>query len=87
MIRKAVVGVKALSLCKTDYYVNKTKPGDSFMLAKISAATNDVKCPSGGAANSGGTRMPNSMPAVAGPMLMPDELACFTWWINSVAAM
>jgi hypothetical protein len=87
MIRTALVGVKALSLCKTDFYINKSDYTKSFVLAKISSQSEMVQCPSGGAANSGGTRMPNAMPAVAGPMLGSDELACFTWWIQSVAKM
>jgi hypothetical protein len=83
-IRSALVGVKASVLCKSDFYINKTDYKKSFVLAKISSDTDNVQCPSGGAANSGGTRMPNAMPAVAGPKLSDGELACFTWWIQSV---
>jgi hypothetical protein len=85
MIEKAVVGVKGQSLCKTDFYVNKTDYKKSFMLAKVSASGDNVQCPAGGPANGGGTRMPNSMPAVVGTKLTAEELGCFTWWIQSVA--
>jgi hypothetical protein len=84
-IREQLVDVRALSLCKTDYYINRADPAKSFMLAKVLSPTQDVQCPSGGARNSGGTRMPNAMPAIAGPRLDEDEINCYTWWIYEMA--
>jgi hypothetical protein len=69
MIRSLLVGKKGQLYCKNDYYINKTDPSKSFVLAKISADGDMVTCPSGGA---GGLRMPNAMPAVVGPKLGAD---------------
>jgi hypothetical protein len=84
-IQKALVGVKGMVLCKNDSYIDTANPMNSFVLAKIMAPTADVKCPSGGAANSGGTRMPNKTGSAgtAGDPLMPDELDCFKWYVTS----
>jgi hypothetical protein len=85
MIRAALVGQKAQTLCKNDFYINKTDVSKSFVLAKITSDSDKVDCPSGGAAGLGGSRMPNSMPTVAGPKLSDDEIACFTWYVESIA--
>jgi hypothetical protein len=85
MFRMQLVDQKSIVLCKDDYYLNRKNPKLSFMLAKVISQTEDVSCPSGGAANAGGTRMPNSMPAVAGPRLNDAEIACYIWWIEEMA--
>jgi len=91
MIRKQLVGVKAQTLCidkegggaKADFYINKDDVDKSYILAKITSMEDMVTCPNG---EKGGTRMPNSMPTIAGPRLSDDEITCFTWWVKAVAA-
>jgi hypothetical protein len=91
MIRTNTVGKKATLACKTDFYINKTKPADSFMLHKITAEGTTMPCPSdpGGKADAGGTRMPNKdkMPTIPGDRLTDGEIKCFTWWVESVAKL
>jgi hypothetical protein len=87
-IRPALVGVKAALLCKNDYYINKTDPSKSFVLAKITSTTDNLPCPSApmGKADAGGTRMPNKdgSPGTVGDMMAADDIECFTWYINNV---
>jgi hypothetical protein len=89
MIRKTLVNVKAATLCKDDYYVNKTTPAKSFMLMKITAAGDTLDCPTkaaGAKPDLGGTRMPNKegMPGSYGEKLPDGDIECFTWWIENV---
>jgi hypothetical protein len=81
MIKSAMVNKNAATLCKTDKYIDPDNIEKSFVLAKITAEGDKVECPSGG---EGGTRMPNSMAAVAGPRLSDEEIECFTWWVKQV---
>jgi hypothetical protein len=86
MIRTALVGQKALTLCKDDYYIHPTDITKSFMLAKVTAVGDTVTCPSGGTPGSGGSRMPNvpGMPTISGKRLTAAEIECLTWWVGSV---
>jgi hypothetical protein len=59
MIRGSVVGRKAQILCKTESYIDTSDYTKSFMLTKVTALGDSVACASGGAADSGGSRMPN----------------------------
>jgi hypothetical protein len=89
MIKSAMVGKKAMVLCKTDSYVDTTDPSKSFILAKVKAMGDTVVCPSGGKADSGGSRMPNKVGAPAGTVgdpLTDDEVSCLTWWVNQQVA-
>jgi hypothetical protein len=82
MIRTALVGRKSATLCKNDFYIDPSFPERSHFLATVTPLGPKVTCPSGG---EGGTRMPNSMPAVAGPRLKDAEIACLTWYVWQVA--
>jgi hypothetical protein len=89
MIRKTLVNVKSATLCKDDYYVNKTNPAKSFMLMKITADGDTLDCPTtapGAKPDLGGTRMPNKegMPGSYGEKLPAGDIECFTWWIENV---
>jgi hypothetical protein len=83
MIRAALVGKKSQVYCKDDFYINTTDYTKSFMLAKVMAQGESVTCPSGGSANSGGTRMPNKAnePTVVDQRLSDVEIDCFRWWV------
>jgi hypothetical protein len=83
-IRSALVGQKASLKCTNDFYVNRTDPAKSFLLAKVEATAPTVTCPSGG---DGGTRMPNAdgKPTIPGDRLPDDELACLRWWVFEIA--
>jgi hypothetical protein len=84
-IKAALVGKNSATLCKTDFYVNKDDWMKSFVVAKITATGDNLPCPSGGDAKSGGTRMPNSMPTIPGPPLSADEIACFNWFVQEIS--
>lgn len=84
MIRSNLVGKKALTFCKNDFYIDIDHPERSYMLATVTPYETKVTCPSGG---EGGTRMPNSMPTVAGPRLTEEEIDCFRWWVFELAAI
>jgi hypothetical protein len=88
MIRSLLLNVKGTLLCKNDYYVDKAKPANSFVLAKITAMGDYLPCPSAptGKQDAGGTRMPNKdgMPGALGDRLPDGDIECFTWWINNV---
>jgi hypothetical protein len=88
MIRSLLVNVKGTLLCKNDYYIDKTNPSKSFVLAKITAMGDYLPCPSAptGKADAGGTRMPNKdgMPGALGDRLPDGDIECFTWYINNV---
>jgi hypothetical protein len=83
-IRSQLVGVRAVLSCTKDFYVNRSDPAKSFLLAKVEATTDMVTCPSGG---NGGTRMPNAegQTNVPAPRLPDDELACLRWWVFEIA--
>jgi hypothetical protein len=83
-IRSTLVGQRASFNCKQDFYVNRSDPAKSFLLAKVESTTPMVTCPSGG---DGGTRMPNAdgKPGIPGPRLADDELACLRWWVFQIA--
>jgi hypothetical protein len=85
LIRDTLVGRTASLSCKHDFYVNRTDPAKSFLLAKVEATSTKVTCPSGG---DGGTRMPNAdrMPTVPGQRLRDDELECLRWWVFQIAS-
>jgi hypothetical protein len=87
LLRENLVNVKALSLCKTDFYINRANPKLSFMLTKVVNPNDEVPCPSDlpNGTRNGGTRMPNSQPAIAGPRLTGDETSCYIWWIYELA--
>jgi hypothetical protein len=94
MIRTNLVGKKATLACTTDFYINKTDVKKSFVLHKIESTEEKLPCPAdpNGKADAGGTRMPNvtdpkPMPTIAGPRLSDGEIACFTWWVESVAKL
>ena len=91
MIRTNLVGKKGTLACKTDFYINTTDFTKSFVLHKVEAEGDNLPCPSdpNGKADAGGTRMPNKddMPTIPGARLPDDELACFRWWVESVAKM
>jgi len=91
MIRTNLVGKKGTLACKTDFYVNKTDPSKSFVLAKIEATETTLPCPSdpNGKADAGGTRMPNKddMPTIVGTKLTDGELKCFSWWVQSLGTI
>jgi hypothetical protein len=84
-IRPVLVDRKGLLFCKNDFYINRARPLDSYLLATVTTTTEMVTCPSGG---QGGGRMPNKdgMPTIVGPRLSEEEIACFTWWVIQVAA-
>lgn len=85
MFRQLLVDQRSQILCKSDRYIDRANVAKSFMLTKVWATTEDLPCPSGGAANSGGSRMPNAMAGLAGPRLSDDELGCYTWWVFELA--
>jgi hypothetical protein len=88
LIRERLVGVRALSLCKDDFYIDRQDPGRSFFLNKCAGTTNVIRCASDGAQDSGGSRMPNAEGApagTAGPLLNQYEMACLQWWVFTVA--
>jgi len=91
MIRTSLVGQKAFLACKSDYYIDREFPFRSFVLAKIWASGDVLRCPSEpyGKLDSGGTRMPNKdgMPTIVGTRLSLPELQCFTWWVMEVAKL
>jgi hypothetical protein len=82
-----LVNVPSVVLCKSDRYIDTANVEKSFMLAKVLSTTVDVQCPSGGAPNSGGTRMPNvqGSAGTAGPRLTDAEIECYTWWLDQMA--
>jgi hypothetical protein len=83
-IRAALVGQKPTLYCKGDFYVNRSAPEKSYLLAKIEAEGPMVTCPSGG---QGGTRMPNAngKPTMPGDRLTDGEIACLRWWVSAIA--
>jgi len=87
MIRPTLVGKKSATLCKEDFYVDKTDYRKSFLLHKIEAEGDTLQCPTPGPKpDSGGTRMPNKegLPGTYGDKLSEGEIECFTWWIEAV---
>lgn len=84
MIRTAMVDKAGVTLCKNDKYINKADVSKSYVLAKITATEEKVTCPSGG---DGGVRMPNIAVGMVGPRLNDDEIACFTWYVETLADM
>jgi len=90
MIRPLLVGKKAITLCKSDYYINKDNFMESFMLQKVLAMGETLNCPTPGVKpDSGGTRMPNKdmLPGTQGERLSDGELECFTWWVEAAASL
>jgi hypothetical protein len=87
MIRPTLVGKKPSLFCNTDFYINTSDYMKSFVLAKIKATADTLACPSGGKADSGGTRMPNKdgAPGTVGTRLQDGEIECFTWYVKQVA--
>ena len=85
-IRPAIVGVNGQTLCKTDFYVNKDDPAKSYLLAKVSAMGDTVDCPTPDS-KGGGARMPLKKGTIDKPdtRLSDDEIACLTWWVESIA--
>jgi hypothetical protein len=80
MVQMLLVNQKAKVSCMNDTYITKGDYTKSFVLAKITAPTDTVTCPSGGM---GGSRMP-----FAGGGAMPlsnDERDCFVWYISERA--
>jgi hypothetical protein len=84
MLRTNLVGKKASTLCKNDFYIDVDRPEQSYLLATITPLGDKVTCPSGG---EGGSRMPNKDIAVAGPRLSEEEIDCFRWWVFELAAI
>jgi hypothetical protein len=94
MIRPALIGKKGSLACKNDFYIDKTDFTKSFILHKVEAMGTTLPCPSdpNGKADAGGTRMPNQtdpkpMPTIAGDRLSDGELACFSWWVESLSKL
>jgi len=90
MVRTTLVGKKAATLCKDDFYVDKGDFTKSFILAKIKAEGDTLDCPTPGPKpGSGGTRMPNKegTPGAQGEPLSAGELECFRWWIEAASSL
>jgi hypothetical protein len=83
-IKGALVGVKAQTLCKEDYYINTSDPAKSFLLMKLTADNDMVDCPTPDA-KGGGFRMPLKKGTIDKPdtRLTDDEIACLTWYVES----
>jgi hypothetical protein len=67
--------------CKSDKYIDKSNVMKSFLLAKVAASTASVACPSGGAPNSGGARMPSDMTTG----LSAEQVECFRTYVTEAA--
>lgn len=90
MIRSTLVGKKASTLCKDDFYVNRADFTKSFILLKVKATGDTLECPTPGPKpGSGGSRMPNkdNTPGTVGERLSEAELECFEWWVESAASL
>jgi hypothetical protein len=93
MIRPNTVGKKSTLACKEDFYIDKTDFRKSFMLHKVEATGTMLSCPTPtDKPDSGGTRMPNKtdptpMPTIPGDRLSEAEIACFTWWVESLSKL
>jgi len=89
-IRSTLVGKKATSLCKDDFYVNRTDFRKSFLLLKLEATGDTLQCPTPGPKpDSGGSRMPNkeNTPGAYGQRLPDGDLECFRWWVEAAASL
>jgi len=91
MIRPNLIGKHPGLNCKEDFYINTTDFTKSFILQKVQAEGDNLPCPGAptGKADAGGTRMPNKddMPTVVGTRLSDGELACFSWWVESLSKL
>jgi hypothetical protein len=74
-----MLNMKSVLKCASSKYIDSLNPADSFLLAKVKAASDaEVRCPVQG--GTGGPREPYSQ-----PMLAPDEIACLESYVFAIA--